>query len=87
MWRTPAPPYRLIMTIPAVGWGLRPAGPLTDPAGAADEVRRIRRSPRDWAADAGCFLLAVGFTVITVVDGLDRNLDPVPLGLDVISAG
>ena len=85
MRRDPAPPYRLIMKIPAVGWGLRPVGLLT--AGEADELRRIRRSPRDWVADALCFLLAVGFTVLTFVDGRDRHLGAAPLAVDVTLGG
>jgi len=87
MRRDLAPPYRLIMKIPAVGWGLRPARLLTDPALEADEVRRIRRSPRDWVVDTLCFLLAVGFTGLTFVDGLDRHLEPVPLAVDVTLGG
>ena len=77
----------MIMTIPAARWGLRPAGSLTDPALDADEVRRSRRSPRDWVVDALCFLLAVGFTVLTFVDGLDRHLGTVPLAVDVTLGG
>ncbi len=50
-------------------------------------MRRFRRSPRDWVVDALCFLLAVGFTVLTFVDGLDRQLDPVPLAVDVTLGG
>jgi hypothetical protein len=75
------------MTMPAVGSGLRPAGLLTNPGLEADEVRRIRRSPRDWVLDALCFLLAVGFTALTYVDGLDRRLDPAPLAVDVTLGG
>jgi len=82
---TQAPPYRSIVKIPAVGWGLRPVGLLT--ALEADELRRSRRSPRDWVADALCFLLAVGFTVLAFVDGLDRHLGPVPLAVDVTLGG
>ncbi len=75
------------MTMPAVGWGMRPARGFTDPALEADEVGRIRRSPRDWVIDALCFLLAVGFTVLTYIDGLDRRLGPVPLAVDVTLGG
>ncbi len=60
---------------------------LTDPAGEADEVRRIRRSRRDWAVDGLLFLLAVGFTVLTFFDGLDRHLGSVPLAVDVTLGG
>ena len=87
MRRDLAPPYRLIMPMRAVGWGLRVPGLLTDPALEADELRRIRRSPRDWVVDALCFLLAVGFTVLAFVDGLDRHLDPALLAVDVTLGG
>jgi signal transduction histidine kinase len=73
------------MRIPAVGWGLRPVGLLT--ALEADELHQSRRSPRDWVADALCFLLAMGFTVLAFVDGLDRHLDQVPLAVDVTLGG
>ncbi len=87
MRRAPALPYCLIMNVPAVAWGVgvRPDGLST--AGEADEVRRFWRSPRDWAADALCFLLALGFTVLTFVDGVDRHLGRVPLALDVTLGG
>jgi signal transduction histidine kinase len=85
MRRVVAPPYRSVVKIPAVGWGLRPTGLLT--AMDADEVRPFRRSPRDWVVDALCFLLAVGFTVLTYFDGIDRQLDPVPLAVDVTLGG
>jgi signal transduction histidine kinase len=85
MRRGPAPPYRLIMKVPAVGWDLRPVGLLT--ALEADKLPRSRRSPRDWVADAMCFLLAVGFTALTFVDGLHRNFGAVPLAVDVTLGG
>jgi hypothetical protein len=62
---------------------LRPVGAAT--AVEADELRR--RSPRDWVVDAVCFLLAVGFTLLTFVDGLDRHLGRVPLAVDVSLGG
>lgn len=83
-----ATPYRLIMTIPAVGYrGLLPVRQLSDPVPELDEVRRIRRSPRDWLVDALCFLLAIGFTVLTLVDSIDEHLAPVPLAVDVALGG
>jgi signal transduction histidine kinase len=75
------------MTTSAVGWGNRRAGQLTDPAFEADDERRIRRSPRDWLVDALLFLLAVGFTVLTVVDGLDRHLGSVWLAVEATLGG
>ena len=74
MRRNPAPPYCSIMAMPAAGLGIE-----------ADE--RIRRSPRDWVVDALLFLLAIGFTVLSFIDGLDRNLAPVPLAVDVTLGG
>jgi signal transduction histidine kinase len=81
-----APPYHLIMTTPAVleDRNLLPrlvSGP--DPAG----VRLIGRSVRDWVVDVGCFLLAIGFTVLTLSDGVEQHLAPVPLTVDLILGG
>ena len=71
MRRDPRLPYRLIISMPAVV-GQPPAGLLTDPAFEANDETGIRRSPRDWAVDGLLFSLAVGFTVLTLVDGVDR---------------
>jgi signal transduction histidine kinase len=87
MRRDLAPPYRLIMLTSAVGWGNRPAGQLTDSAFEADDERRIRRSPRDWVVDALLFLLSVGFTVLTFVDGVDRHLGSVLLAVEATLGG
>ncbi len=76
--------YLLIMTMSAIAYrGVLPAGLLGDPSAEPDEARRIERSPRDWMVDALCFLLAIGFTAITFVDGIDRHLGPVPLAVDL----
>jgi signal transduction histidine kinase len=48
------------------------------------EVRRIRRTPRDWVVDALLFLLAIGFTAIAVVDGAERGVAVAPLAIDAI---
>jgi signal transduction histidine kinase len=56
---------------------MRPDGP--PPYGVA--MRNPVRSPRDWAVDVACFLLAVAFAVIVGVDG--QRSGPVPLALDV----
>lgn len=77
----------LIMAMPAVGWGLRPAGLLTDPAFEADDVLRFRLSPRDWVVDTLLFLLATGFTALTFVDGLDRHLGSVWLAVEATLGG
>jgi signal transduction histidine kinase len=74
MRRDPAQPYRLIMTPLADGWGIEAGAPF-------------RRSPRDWLVDSLLFLLAIGFTVLTFVDGLDRHLASVPLAVDVVLGG
>jgi hypothetical protein len=60
---------------------------LTIAPAESDEARRIRRSPRDWMVDALCFLLAIGFTEITFVDGLDRHPGHVPLAVDLTLGG
>ena len=46
------------------------------------EAHRVGRTPRDWAVDALCFLLGIGFTALVFVDGTDRNLPPVPIAVD-----
>jgi signal transduction histidine kinase len=58
------------------------AGGLGDPVTQADEAHREGRSPRDWAVDALCFLLGIGFTALVFVDGTDRRLPTVPIALD-----
>ncbi|WP_222719858.1 sensor histidine kinase [Actinokineospora xionganensis] len=45
------------------------------------------RSPRDWAVDVVAFLLAVGFTALAYVDGVERRLDPAVLAVDAILGG
>jgi signal transduction histidine kinase len=82
-----APPYRLIMMMPADGWVMRSAGQLTDPGDDAEDLRRIRRTPRDWVVDALLFLLAVAFTVLTLLDGLDRHLGSVSLAVEATLGG
>ena len=58
------------------------AGGIGGPVTLADEAHRSRRTPRDWAVDALCFLLGIGFTVIVFVDGTDRRLPTVPIAVD-----
>jgi len=43
--------------------------------------------PREWVADGLCFLLAVGFTLLTVADGVDRQIGQVPLAAEAILGG
>ena len=45
------------------------------------------KNPREWAADGLCFLLAVGFTLLTVSDGMERHLDMEPLSAEAILGG
>ena len=66
----------LIMKVRSSAGGFGESG--TQP----DEAHRSRRTPRDWAVDALCFLLGIGLTLLVFVDGTDRGLPPVPIALD-----
>jgi signal transduction histidine kinase len=67
------PAYSLIMAIPAAGYRSRMAAkPLPAPA-----VRRDR------VVDALLFLLAIGFTAIALVDGIQRRVAVAPLAVEV----
>jgi signal transduction histidine kinase len=59
-----------------------PAGGFGDSVAQADQAHRGGRSPRDWAVDALCFLLGIGFTALVFVDGTDRHLPTVPTAVD-----
>jgi signal transduction histidine kinase len=52
------------------------------PVTQADEAHGEGRSPRDWAVDALCFLLGIGFTALAFIDATDRNLATVPTAID-----
>jgi signal transduction histidine kinase len=82
-----APPYHLIMTIPAVmeDRSLLPARLVSGPD--PDGVRLIGRSVRDWVVDVLCFLLAVGITVLTLFDSVERHIALVPLAVDLVLGG
>jgi signal transduction histidine kinase len=61
---------------------------MTAPAGVVspaehDPVRTVGGR----VADAACFLLAVGLTVLALVDGLAQHIEPVPLTVDLILGG
>jgi signal transduction histidine kinase len=58
------------------------AGGFDDPVTQADEAHREGRSPRDWAVDALCLLLGIGFTALVFVDATDRQLPTVPTAID-----
>jgi signal transduction histidine kinase len=81
---TPGAIYSLIMAIPAAAGylGRMAAEPLRGPAVRPDEVRRVRRTPRDWIVDVLLFALAVGFTMITLIDGVERGVAAAPLAID-----
>jgi signal transduction histidine kinase len=54
-----------------------------DPDIQADQAHREGRSARDWAVDALCFLLGIGFTALAYFDATDRHLPTVPTAIDV----
>ncbi len=58
------------------------AGGFDDPVTQADEAHCDGRSPRDWAVDALCFLLGIGFTALVFVDATDRQLPTLPTAID-----
>ena len=58
------------------------AGGFGDSDTQADEAHRGGRSRRDWAVDALCFLLGVGFTALVYVDGTDQHLPTVTIAVD-----
>lgn len=71
------------MTIPAdlESRSLLPAGLLS--GAGPDRPRRIRRSRRDWAVDVLFFSLAVCFTALVLLDGIEQRLPPVLLAVDL----
>jgi signal transduction histidine kinase len=60
----------------------RPSAGGFDPVIQADQVHGEGRSPRDWAVDALCFLLGIGFTALAYIDATDRHLPTVPTAID-----
>jgi signal transduction histidine kinase len=63
------------------------AGGLGDPVAQADGARRAGRAPRDWAVDALCFLLGIGFTALAFIDATDRHFPPVPTAVEATLGG
>ena len=63
------------------------AGGFSDPVTRPDGAHRAGRSPRDWAVDALCFLLGIGFTALAYVDGTDPQLPTVPAAVDAALGG
>ncbi|MBX7266248.1 sensor histidine kinase [Micromonospora sp. Llam7] len=59
-----------------------PAGVISDAGN--DPVRPAGPTARDRLADALCFLLAVGVTVLTLVDSRAQHIAPAPLAVDLI---
>ena len=79
----PHPGCRIVLIVK-----VRPsAGGLGDPVTQADEAQREGRSPRDWAVDALCFLLGIGFTALVFVDATQRHLPTVPTAVDAALGG
>jgi signal transduction histidine kinase len=62
-----------------------PASLVSDPD--LGGTHRIRRSKRDWVVDVLCFLLAIALTVLTLFDGVEQGLEPIPLALDLVLGG
>ncbi|WP_344079911.1 sensor histidine kinase [Luedemannella helvata] len=62
-----------------------PAGVTSD--ADHDPVRPAGRTVRDWLVDAACFLLAVGVTMLALVDGRAQHIAPVPLAIDLVLGG
>ncbi len=83
MRRGPTRPYALIMMAP--DRSRLPAGVTGD--ADHDSVRPAGRTVRDWLVDAACFLLAVGVTVLALVDGRAQHIAPVPLAVDLVLGG
>ncbi|WP_327537507.1 sensor histidine kinase [Nonomuraea solani] len=64
---------------------LLPASALSGPEPAP--ARAAGRTGRDWAADVALFLLAIGLTAISVVEGLGRHPAPAPFAVDAALGG
>lgn len=83
----PTRPYPSIMMVPA-----DPQDRSPQPAGATSDadhnpVRPAERTIRGRVADATCFLLAVGLTMLALADGLAQHIAPVPLTVDLVLGG
>jgi signal transduction histidine kinase len=78
-------PYRSTVTTPEVLAARRPpsVGRASEPGSAPP----LGRTQRDWAVDFLCFLLAVGVTVLTLFDGAEQRVAPVPHAVDLALAG
>jgi len=75
------------MTTPA-GLGYRRPLPASTVSGPGpDPVRLFGRTTRDWVVDVLFFLLAICFTVLSLVDSLEQHIAPVPLAVDVVLGG
>jgi signal transduction histidine kinase len=61
---------------------VRPSAGGSHPVTQADEAHGEGRSSRDWAVDALCFLLGIGFTAIAYIDATDRQLPMVATAID-----
>jgi len=75
------------MTTPA-GLGYRRPLPASTVSGPGpDPVRLFGRTTRDWVVDVLFFLLAICFTVLSLVDSLEQHIAPVPLAVDLVLGG
>src|SRR5262245_38505135 len=83
----PTRPYPLIMMAPADPQDRSPlpAGVISDAGN--DSVRPARPTARDRLVDALCFLLAVGVTVLTLIDSRAQHIAPAPLAVDLVLGG
>ena len=83
----PDRPYPLIMMAPADPQDRSPlpAGVISDAGN--DPVRPAGPTARDRLVDALCFLLAVGVTVLTLVDSRAQHIAPAPLAVDLLLGG
>jgi signal transduction histidine kinase len=83
----PTRPYPLIMMAPADPQDRSPlpAGVISDAGN--DPVRPAGPTARDRLVDALCFLLAIGVTVLTLVDSRAQHIAPAPLAVDLILGG
>ena len=75
------------MTTPA-GLGYRRPLPASTVSGPGpDPIRLFGRTTRDWVVDVLFFLLAICFTVLSLVDSLEQHIAPVPLAVDLVLGG
>jgi signal transduction histidine kinase len=62
-----------------------PAGLISEPD--PNGAHQFGRSMRDWMVDVLCFLLGIGLTAVTLLDGIEGHLAPVVLAVDLALGG